>query len=117
MGSSDTSIINLVVQDTTAPDLAIQFIDAQTGQPVTSIPPSSTQTAIEVDLQTADICDPAPVASGFADPVFEVVDGTLFGVQASQGNVDMPVSAVSITATASDASGNKNTDTAVLSIN
>ena len=115
-GLTDTDVVSIDIQDTSNPLLNIQFLDAASGQVITSIPGSVQLSTVKVMLNATDICDPAPMAMGFADPVFKILDGTMFDVQASQQKVDMPVSAVSVTATATDASGNKKTDTAVLSV-
>ena len=98
------------VTDTTSPALAIEFLDSS-GVPVTSAAPGD----YVISINTMDICDPAPATSSSAKPVMEVFDGDTITINSSN-DVGLPTSAVEVSTTATDISGNSITSNAVLTI-
>ncbi len=112
-GETDTSSITVTVHDTSPPDLAVGFVD-QNGNSVTS---ASSGTHLSASIVATDVCDPAPATSGAAVPVFEISDGDSIKLQSGKINtVELPTTAIELSATASDASGNTSSGMAVLSI-
>jgi hypothetical protein len=104
-GHVATDTVALVVQDTQAPDLSVGFVDVRSGELVTEIAGSETR-FVEVRMLAEDICDPAPVVDGNVIPVFAVENGDVIRVQGNKGQIDLPTTALSLSATATDASGN-----------
>jgi len=108
--TSASASATVQVRDTTAPTLNIVFLDASS-QSVTSAGMGSYR--IHYDVQ--DVCDAAPSASGSAKPVMEAFDGDSIVVNPGP-DVILPTTAVEVTATAIDASGNKRVAQSVLTI-
>lgn len=115
-GIYDTASTSIQVVDTQNPSLSIEFVDSRTGQTMTSVDGSNV-TFVEVRLNGSDVCDSNVDTSGVAKPVFDISDGEVIKIQGNKGKVTMPTSAIEITATAIDDSGNKQLDQAILSIN
>jgi hypothetical protein len=112
-GESGTDSGSVDIQDTTDPDLEIAFLN-QAGDIVTS---TSAGNHVTARLVATDICDPAPVAEGAAVPVFEVADGDVIKLQGGKVNtVELPTTAIELTGSATDTSGNTTSGMAVLSI-
>lgn len=111
---SQTAIVNIV--DTVGPDLTIGFIDTRTGQPVTSVTGAGVS-FIEVSLNSSDICDGDADVMGVAKPVYAIVGGEVIKIRGKIQDVDMPTTAIEVSATATDNSGNKQIDQAILPIN
>lgn len=112
-GESGTDSITVIVRDTTPPVLEVGFLD-QSGIKITS---ATSGTHLTAQISPTDVCDPAPVASGTAVPVFEIVDGDPIKLQSGKINtVELPTTAIELSATASDTSGNSTSGMAVLSI-
>jgi len=114
-GIYDTAATTVNVIDTVKPDLAIQFIDARTGQAVTSVDGSGVS-FIEVSLNGTDVCDSNVDVAGVANPVYEVISGEVIKIQGNNQTINMPSTAIEVTATATDDSGNKQLDQAILPI-
>ena len=110
-GETGTDSITVLVQDTTPPDLDVAFID-RAGEPITT---AGAGTRVTTRILPSDICDPDPVAEGTVSPVFAVNDGDLIKVQ-SEKIKDLPTTAIELSASTTDASGNSNSGMAVLSI-
>ncbi len=115
-GISDTDSTNVVIRDTTKPNLSIDFIDTRSGLPVSSIDDASVS-FVEIRLASSDICDSDAATSGVAKPVFAVMGSEVIKIQGNNNTVDMPTTAVEVSASAIDDSGNKMLDSAVLPIN
>ena len=112
-GESDTDSVTVEVRDTIAPDLDVAFLNRD-GEPITAIDAGSRVTA---RISATDICDAEPVTEGAAVPVFAVSDGDTIRIQGGKTNtVKLPTTAIELSATAADASGNNATSMAVLSI-
>ncbi len=102
-------LVSVVINDTTKPDLEVQFLDGL-GAVVTSAPVGSYQIHFEV----SDICDASPtVVSGTAAPVMNVVEGDAIQIN-SATDVQLLTTAVQVTGTAVDASGQSTTSQGVL---
>jgi len=110
-GETGTDLITVLVQDTTPPDLDVAFIN-QAGEPITT---AGAVTQVTTRILPSDICDPDPVAEGTASPVFAVNDGDPIKVQSGKIK-DLPTTAIELSASTTDASGNRNSGMAVLSI-
>lgn len=112
-GETASDTVGVSIQDRTPPTLELGFLDRH-GNPVTSIEPGD---FVTTHIVASDICDPEPVAEGTAVPVFSVEDGDRIMVKGGRLNaVKLPTTAVELSATARDASGNTATGMAVLSI-
>jgi len=112
-GESDTDSVPVTVHDTTPPDLDVAFIN-KAGDPITSVRSKSHVTA---RISPSDICDPDPVAEGSAVPVFEVADGDTIKIKPGKiSTVKLPTTAIELSGSATDSSGNSVTGMAVLSI-
>ena len=117
-GESDRTTTAVSVVDTRAPDLVTQFLDASTGQPVTSVS-NLARRKIVTSMVATDVCDVAPAVSGSAVPTFAVNNGDVLRVK-SNGNTNqiaLPTTSISLTSTAIDASGNAASGNAVLIVN
>lgn len=112
-GPSDTDSASATVRDTAPPELQLEFLD-QSGQPVSV---TSTGTHVNASITATDTCDPDPLTSATATPVFEVIDGDTIKIQSGKINtVELPTTAIELSGTASDASGNTASGMSVLSI-
>lgn len=114
-GVYDTANSNVQIIDTVKPDLSIEFFDTRTGQQVTSIE-SAGVTFVEVRLNGYDVCDADVDVAGVAKPVTAIMGGEIIKIQGNNNDVDMPTTAIEVTATATDDSGNKKLDLVVLPI-
>jgi len=115
-GVSDTASTNLQIIDTIKPSLAIEFVDTRSGQTISSVEGEGVS-FVEVRLNSTDSCDSNVDVSGVAKPVTAIMGGEVFKIQGNNNNVDMPTTAIEVTATATDDSGNKQLDQMVLPIN
>lgn len=112
-GESDTAYATIEIRDTTAPALELAFVDHQ-GNVLTE---TNAGVRVFTRIDAVDACDPAPVSEGAAVPVFAVDNGDMIKIQKNRFNsVKLPTSAIDLTATATDASGNKATEMTVLTI-
>lgn len=109
--TSDSDQINIEVRDTTAPVLEIQFRNSQ-GQQVTT----ASIGGYSVHFVLSDVCDPAPVVTAAsAQPVMDVSEGDTIVIN-SVTDVQLPTTAVEVTATARDINGRGTTASASLTI-
>ena len=114
-GESDTDSISVNVTDTTPPLVDAHFLDSRTGEPVGSVSGNQTHFVI-TSFGATDVCDPEPQAQGVVTPTFGVNDGETIRIQGNNQSVDLPTSALELSVTATDASGNSNSGQAILSI-
>jgi hypothetical protein len=111
-GETGTASIIVTIRDTTRPDLQIAFINNQ-GQVIDVAGPGP----VEISMTATDICDADPVISnGTATPTSGVVDGDVLHINASKGNLKLPTSSLRVDATATDASGNAASASAILGL-
>lgn len=111
-GASASDSVTFSVVDTTAPSLTIQFLNAS-GVPVTTALDGN----FEISFLTSDACDGNPViTSASATPVMQIVNGDIIQVFQINGSVTLPTSAVRVSATVSDNSGNLRNATETLTI-
>jgi hypothetical protein len=115
-GVYDTASTTLQVVDTVKPAMSIEFINTRTGQTVTSVDGAGVS-FIEVRLTGSDVCDADIDVAGIAKPVYAITDGEVIKIQGNNKTVDMPTTAIEVTATALDDSGNKQIDLLILPIN
>lgn len=107
--------VDVLVQDTTKPVLSLGFRDSLTGELITSILHSRVH-FVAIDLLVNDVCDAEPVSQGALMPLMEVVHADVIKIFGNTGEVEMPITAIQLTGTASDASGNNVSGQAVLSV-
>jgi hypothetical protein len=110
-----TDSVNVLVKDTTRPVLALGFRDSVSGEPITTVLDRRVN-FVAIDMVATDICDAAPVTQGALMPIMEVKSGDLIKVTGNDGTVKLPVSAVRLTGSATDASGNSASGQAILSV-
>lgn len=111
-GETGTASITVTIRDTTRPGLQISFIDNH-GQVVDVAGPGP----VKISMTATDICDPEPVISnGTATPTSGVADGDVLHINASNSNLKLPTTRLRVDATATDASGNSASASAVLSL-
>lgn len=111
-GETGSANVNVIIHDTTRPDLAITFLNSQ-GQviDVAGLGP------VEIRFTATDTCDPSPVVShGNAVPAYGVSSGDVLHINASEGNLKLPTKALRVDAFATDASGNSISASNTLSI-
>jgi hypothetical protein len=106
----------LQVVDTISPALSVEFIDTRTGQALSSVDGSGV-TFVDVHLNGSDICDANVDVAGVAKPAFDISGDVVIKIHGNKNKVDMPASAIEVTATAVDDSGNKKLEQAILPIN
>jgi hypothetical protein len=112
-GEIDQDSVDVTIQDTTKPIIDVAFID-QNGEPVTT---TSAGNHVTARITASDICDPNPETEGAAMPVYAVNDGDAIKIQSGKINtVDLPTTAIELSATATDESGNSTSGMAILSI-
>ena len=94
------SSVEVVVIDTTSPDLGIHFINEKNGQEVTEVSSKGIK-FVTVVYDVLDVCDPAPMVSGISSPVKLTNNGDTITIIRQ-----LQTSAVNVSAKATDASGN-----------
>lgn len=114
-GLYDTARTVVNVVDTTRPNLSIAFVDTRSGQPVTAVDGAGVS-FIEVRLDASDVCDGDVDVLGVAKPVYAIMGGEVIRIQGNTQDVDMPTTAIEVSATATDDSGNKQIDQSILPI-
>lgn len=114
-GLYDTAETVVNVADTTRPDLSIEFLDTRTGQPVSAVNGAGVS-FIEVRLNASDVCDGTVDVLGVAKPVYAIMGGEVIKIRGRTQDVDMPTTAIEVSATATDDSGNKQVDQSILPI-
>ena len=109
--TSGSYSIAVRVFDSSGPTLDILFIDGS-GNVVTTAQPGD----YTIRFNVSDACDPDPaVISASAKPVMEIIDGDIISIDSSN-DVRLPTTAVEVTATAADASGNNTIVQAILTL-
>lgn len=99
-GESDTDEVTVSVSDTTRPSLEVAFVNMR-GEPITE----HKSGALRTRIAATDVCDPDPQTSGRVQPFYGVNDGNKLVV--TKGTLKLPVSGLSLTGDAEDASGNR----------
>ncbi len=110
-GNTATDMVGVTVADTIAPNLNIVFTDS--GGNVVA---SAVDGEYTVTLNSSDVCDVSPAVSASASKVMSIVSGDKVTVNQLDGSVILPTTAVSVSARASDASGNSISKSAILAI-
>lgn len=101
-GQYDLETVNVVVRDTTRPDLHIAFIDNK-GDEVDSSGPGK----VEVSIEATDSCDPEPVVlNSHIREATSIADGDVLKITGGVENLNLTIDTISVTASARDASGN-----------
>lgn len=114
-GLTASDSIDVLVKDTTKPVLSLGFTDSLTGESITSILHSRVH-FVAINLIANDACDAEPVSRGALIPLMEVVNNDVIKIFGNTGEVEMPITAIQLTGTASDANGNGISGQAVLSV-
>ena len=97
----------VTVRDRTAPELEIRFIDHRTGGEITEVAGNGAH-HVTVRYDVTDVCDPEATASGVAVPVHAIDDGDVIKIKEKKlSTAKLGTSAVSVSADATDASGNR----------
>lgn len=100
-GQSDCEMATIHVRDTARPVVNVAFVDNK-GNDVSAADSGK----IEVDIDVSDTCDTNPViTSSTATPTLTITDGDSLFIKMNHG-IKLPVTAVRVTVTARDASGN-----------
>jgi hypothetical protein len=102
-GQTGTDTAQIIVRDTTAPELQIAFKDAESGEVVTQIDEHGKRRVV-ADFEASDICDSAPAAQGIMGLPIESSDE--IQLKAQKENVILTTSELTLSVTAKDASGN-----------
>ena len=111
-GETGSASVNVVVRDTTRPDLDISFLNNR-GQQIDVAGPKP----VEISFTATDICDASPIVShGSAVPSFGVSSGDVLQINASKGNLKLPATTLRVEAIATDASGNSISASKTLSL-
>jgi hypothetical protein len=114
-GESDTASVTVTVADTTPPTVDAHFLDSRTGEPVDRISGNRAQ-FVTVSFGASDVCDPQVQTQGAVTPTFGVNDGDTIKIQGNNQTVKLPTTALELSVTATDDSGNRATGQAILSI-
>ena len=103
------------IVDTQRPSVVAMF--KLNGVPVTSIP-AATMSDVEVSVDATDVCDPSPVPSPeiTLTQVHMISNGGVLPIQATGDRVELATTQIKMIGSASDASGNTQSATAVLNI-
>ena len=102
-GGTLSDSVTVDVNDTTSPVVAINFIDAF-GNSVTSAGPGD----VTVSIVASDACDPAPVVEpAVTVPTYTIVDGDVLSITSNANNLNLPITAISVSTRATDANGNR----------
>lgn len=94
------SSVEVIVGDTTPPNLGIRFVDERNGLEITEVS-SKGRNSVSVIYDVLDVCDPAPMVSGISSPVKLTNNGDTITIIRQ-----LQTSAVNVSAKATDASGN-----------
>lgn len=101
------SSASVAISDHTPPELDIRFIDQRSGAEITEVTGDGKH-AVTVSYDVTDVCDPSPMASGAAVPVYAVDDGDTILIEKKQlATTTLGTSAINVSADAADASGNR----------
>lgn len=111
LGNTASDTVNVEVSDTTAPVITAGFFDPKTGYPVSQITHSE---SVVIRYSAVDACDSDPSINAMIGT--SVNDGQLFNATTSGKFILKEVESLNLVAQAMDASGNKATQDATLSI-
>jgi hypothetical protein len=114
-GDTDTDVVTVDVVDTIPPSVDVAFLDSRTGEPISEVSGSRVH-FVTTSFDASDVCDPAPQSQGVVTPVFAVSNGDTIKIQGNNQKVQLPTSALELSATATDASGNTGSGQAILII-
>lgn len=114
-GNTDTDVVTVEVVDSTSPSIDVAFLNSRTGEPISEVSGRSVR-YVTTAFSATDICDPSPQTQGLVTPTFGVNDGDTIRIQGSSQTVDLPTTALELSVTARDSSGNTNSGQAILSI-
>ncbi len=114
-GQMDTASSLIRVYDFTAPNAHVSFVDARTGEEITSIDGEHTRYVSPL-ITVTDICDAEPDVKAVASPVYEVTNDSVIKIKGEKGKIKMPATGVEVRVTATDDAGNTKTDTHILPI-
>jgi len=112
-GETATASVPVQVEDTTRPVIDVAFIDSRSGERITQIERANVQWVI-ASYPATDICDPAPMTEGVGG--FAVTDGDMLKIQGNNDTVMLTTSEITLSATATDASGNVQSGNAMLTL-
>jgi len=102
-GYSSNASTHVVVTDTTAPDITVNFIDEQSGEPIISIDHQNAH-HVTTQMVASDICDPNPEILGTGG--VDIVNGSVLKVKGNDNSVTLTTNSILLRATTTDASGN-----------
>ena len=114
-GVSDTDSIVVNVADTTPPVVDAHFLDSRTGEPISNIS-GNRANFVTTSFGATDVCDPDLQIQGTVTPTFGVNNGDTIKIQGNNQTVNLPTTALEMSVTATDASGNNGNGQAILSI-
>ena len=114
-GDTDTDVATVEVVDTTSPSIDVAFLDSRTGAPISEISGRGVR-FVTTAFSATDACDSSPQTQGLVTPTFGVNDGDTIRVQGNSQTVDLPTTALELSVTARDSSGNTSSGQAILFI-
>ena len=110
-GLTGAAATDVLIEDTTAPEVIAAFIDKRRRVEVASV---SNRAVVNIQAEAVDICDSNPVVSAVVGAPVE--NGDLVRANKRRGAVILNTSSLSLSVTASDASDNTGSASAVLNI-
>lgn len=110
-GLTGRVVTDVLIQDTTPPEVVATFIDKRRRVEVASV---SNRAVVNIQAEAVDICDSNPVVSAVVGAPVE--NGDLVRANKRRGAVILNTSSLSLSVTASDASDNTGSASAVLNI-
>lgn len=108
-GESDDATTNVFVQDTTRPEVSVDFISKNGRGPIIDVENEvASPGRYEISIKIADSCDPEPkITHSEAREIMVVDDGDTIAVTRRIDNLKLPKSGVTVQAGGQDASGNR----------
>jgi hypothetical protein len=113
-GSTSTDALTINVADTSSPTVNVAFLDSRTGDPINVIN-SNKMHFVTTSFSATDVCDTNPMSEGGVT-AFAVESGDTIKIQRNKDTIQLETSTLELSVTATDASGNANTEKAILSI-
>lgn len=108
--------VTVSITDTTKPVVDAHFINAIYGNIVTEIDSENT-TFVQVVVNPADICDPAPViTSTTMTPTYNSSNGDIIRIRPQRGDIRFPMTAIELETHVVDAAGNTQQATSILNV-
>jgi hypothetical protein len=117
-GDTASDSVTVTVVDTIRPTLVAAFKDRKTGETITTVSGANKE-FVEVTLVTEDACEPDPqlnIVSATLTPTYKTFNGDVLEIKPKTGKAILPITAISLNATARDAAGNTTSASAVLEI-